>query len=633
MLSEVEVLGHKVSSKGLHPMESKVQSIAKWKSPTNIHELRSFLGAIGYYRNFIPNYAKITYPLCKLLRKNVKFKWTNDQEESFKILKRKLINSPILKFPCFEKEFIIRTDASYEGLGGVLLQKDDETGVEHPIHFISRSLTKAERNYGITDLEGAALYYCLVKFKPYIMGNINPTVIYTDHKPLIGLFKNKEPHNARQTHWCLTASSLGVDVKYESGKRNVVADALSRMKTTEDKKILVTQQENANESNLMTKVMKEFMEEKLTTIDGVKYFIDGGNYRKVVTDTNEKLRLILEAHKIGHEGSSKTYQRLKRNFYWNNMTNDIKRIIQKCDVCQLNKSQSYPEPTEKFPTEPEGPFTHLGLDIIGPLVKTRRSNQYIIVVVDYFTKWVEAEATENITSLDVIRFLINVFSRHGTPQVITADNGVQFTSDMTKIFLDLYDVYIKFTSTYHPESNGLTENRNREIGKYLRLLGTKNRDWDEVLPSALWALRTAQHSVTKHSSFELVYGRQDQQPFEIAANPTKQMGKSTDEVLLEKFINHYRWTLEAAENVKNANKYWAMRREEKLSMNQGKLIKKGDLVLVRNFSRSKLEPYFVGPLKVVKKEFNTVTLADPISGIQMNRNVHIKNIVRYNSTL
>jgi len=135
--------------------------------------------------------------LCKLLRKNVKFKWTNDQEESFKILKRKLINSPILKFPYFDKEFIIHTDASYEDLGGVLLQKDDETGVEHPIHFISRSLSKAERNYGITDLEGAALYYCLVKFKPYIMGNINPTIIYTDHKPLIGLFKNKEPHNAR----------------------------------------------------------------------------------------------------------------------------------------------------------------------------------------------------------------------------------------------------------------------------------------------------------------------------------------------------------------------------------------------------------------------------------------------------
>ena len=244
----------------------------------------------------------------------------------------------------------------------------------------------------------------------------------------------------------------------------------------------------------------------------------------------------------------------------------------------------------------------------------------------------EAEPTETITAMDAIKFLINIFSRHGIPQVITTDNGVQFTADMTKIFLDLYDVYVKFTSTYHPESNGLVENRNKEIGKLLRLLGTKYKDWDEILPSALWALRTTKNNVTKYSSFELVYGREDQQPFDIAARPTKDTkGKTSDEIILEKFINHYRWTLEAAENVKNANKYWAIRRQEKNSMNKGKSINPGDLVLVRNLSRTKLEPYFVGPLKVIKKQFNTVTLADPNSGVQLNRNVHLKNIVKYNS--
>jgi len=163
--------------------------------------------------------------------------------------------------------------------------------------------------------------------------------------------------------------------------------------------------------------------------------------------------------------------------------------------------------------------------------------------VDYFTKWVEAEPTENITAKDVIKFLINVFARHGVPQVITTDNGVQFTADMTKIFLDLYDVYVKFTSTYHPESNGLTENRDKEIGKMLRLLSKKHREWDEVLPSALWALRTTKNSVTNHSSFELVYGREDQQPFDIAARPTKGVNKTSDEILLEKFVNHYLWKL------------------------------------------------------------------------------------------
>ena len=631
MQNEVEVLGHKVSTEGLSPLDDKVKSIREWKHPTNIHELRSFLGAVGYYRDFINGYAKTTAPLCKLLRKNVKYVWSSEQENSFRDLKEKLINAPILKFPRFDKEFIIRKDASYDGVGGLMLQKDDETGKEHPIHFISRTLTKAEKNYGITDLEGAALIYCLKKLKSYIVGNPIPTIVYTDHRPLLGLLKNKEPQNARHTRWCLDVSMLKIDLRYETGKKNVIADALSRMKSKDERVVLATRIIKENNENLLSKVIKEFVEEKFTTIDGVDYFIDGKNYRKLVTDTKEKLNLIFEAHNIVHEGYYKTYQRLRKSYYWNDMVNDIKRIITKCEKCQLNRPQPYPEPTEDIPTEVEGPFTHLGLDIIGPLVKTRNNNQYILVVVDYFTKWVEAEPTENVTSKEVMKFLINVFARHGVPQVITTDNGPQFTSDMTKIFLDLYDVYVKFVTTYLPESNGLVENRNKEIGKLLRLLGEKNKDWDEILPSALWALRTTKNAVTNHSSFELVYGREDQQPFDIAARPTKGINKSSDEVLMEKFVSHYQWVMEAAANIKNASKYWSTRREEKNSLNQGKRIKPGDLVLVRNFSRTKLEPYFVGPLKVIKKQYNTVTLADPTSGIQMNRNVHLKNIVKFNS--
>ena len=159
-----------------------------------------------------------------------------------------------------------------------------------------------------------------------------------------------------------------------------------------------------------------------------------------------------------------------------------------------------------------------------------------MITVDYFTKWIEAKPIEKITSQEVIKFLINMFARHGVPQVITTDNVVQFTSDMTKIFLDLYDVYVKFTSTSHPEWNGLTKNRNKEIGKLLRLLGSKNNDWDEVLLFALWALRTTKNKVTKPSCFELVYGRKDHQPFDIAARPIKDIDKSSDEVLLENFL-------------------------------------------------------------------------------------------------
>jgi len=219
------------------------------------------------------------------------------------------------------------------------------------------------------------------------------------------------------------------------------------------------------------------------------------------------------------------------------MIKDIRRIVSNCEKCQLNRPQSYPEPNENRPTKVEGPFVDLGLNIIGPLLKTRNNNQYFIVIVDYFTKWFEAEPTENITSYDIIRFLIKVFARHGVPQVITTDNGVQFTSDVTKIFLDLYDVYVKFVATYNPEFNGLTENRNKEIGKLFHLLGKKNQDWDEVLPSALWALRTTKNTTTGYSSFELAYGREDQQPYDIAVRTMENAAKSYNEILMEKFFD------------------------------------------------------------------------------------------------
>jgi len=106
--------------------------------------------------------------------------------------------------------------------------------------------------------------------------------------------------------------------------------------------------------------------------------------------------------------------------------------------------------------------------------------------VDYFTKWVEAKPLRITTSQEGTNFLVEVFSRHGIPELIITDNGVQFTADYTKIFLDLYDVYVHFVSTYHPESNGLVENRNREIGKQLRNFSNDNKHWDIMQPLALW---------------------------------------------------------------------------------------------------------------------------------------------------
>jgi len=289
------------------------------------------------------------------------------------------------------------------------------------------------------------------------------------------------------------------------------------------------------------------------------------------------------------------------------MHRDIRLFIKSCYKCQTCKQQPLNVLPENLATSPGLPFTRVSLDIIGPLYVTSKGNKYIIVLVDYMTKWVEAAPLPKIESADVIEFLTSVFCRHGIPEVLITDNGPQFISDRTKAFLDLNVVYVHYVTTYHPESNGQVENRNKEISKYLHVLGEKETEWDNILPSALWALRTAKNETTKFSSFELLYGRRDLQPFELSINLERKHPEETEEeYYIKKFTTHYQWIQEAIPNIETANELWKDRRRQIRRM-RGEY-KPGDLILVKHFNRRKLDPFFIDPLRILKKQFNTVTL-------------------------
>ena len=525
-MTEVEVLGHLLTTEGIKPTAAKIEAIKQWKQPATLTELRSFLGTVSYYRKFIPNFAQIANSMYKLLRKDTEFIWSNQCQVGFDQLKQAIMNYPILKFPDFSKPFIIRTDASYEGLGGVLLQKYDNK--EFPVHFVSRSIKKEERNYPITKLEGAAAYFSVMKFKSYITGNNFDTTLYTDHKPLVGLFKNKEPTERQLSNWILEFSMLKVNVVYEEGRTNFLADALSRMSHNKNN----LNEEKEGKKNLttvasITQFMDDYLEPKFVKIKNEEYYKEGENLRKVVLDNHQKWKLLKQAHEVGHEGFLKTYNRLKRDYYWPNMTRDVNLIVKTCHKCQLFRPRPFPKDVENITTPVEAPFVRVGLDLVGPLPKTKRNNLYLVVLVDYFTGWVEAEPLHKIESTDIISFLTRVFSRHGIPELLITDNGPQFVSAQTKGFLDLYNVYISPSTTNHPATNGKVENRNKEISKYLRLLSKAEKDWDELLPTALWALRTTKNETTGFSSFELLYGRRDKQPFELLVNIDKRLPNET----------------------------------------------------------------------------------------------------------
>ncbi|GJS29344.1 putative nucleotidyltransferase, ribonuclease H [Tanacetum coccineum] len=218
-LQKVAFLGHIVSADGIIMDPSKVEAITKWPRPTTVTEVRSFLGLAGYYRRFVEGFSRLALPLTQLMRKGEKFVWTDERQESFEELKRRLVSAPILTLPSGSGGFQIYSDASKKGLGCVLMQHGKV------IAYASRQLKPYEVNYPTHDLELAAVVFALKIWRHYLYGEACD--IFTDHKSLKYIFTQREL-NMRQRRWLELLKDYDTNIQYHPGKANVVADALSR---------------------------------------------------------------------------------------------------------------------------------------------------------------------------------------------------------------------------------------------------------------------------------------------------------------------------------------------------------------------------------------------------------------------
>ena len=216
-------LGHVIDAEGLRTDPEKTAAIAALTAPTNIRELRRFVGLVSWYRRFVPNASALASPLNKLLRKKMKWVWGEDQQRAFEELKLRLTRAPVLACPDFTKPFVLQTDASNEGLGAMLTQPYDDK--ERVIAYPSRSLSSVERNYSATEKEFLAVIWGIWKMRDYLEG-YHFTVL-TDHQSLKWLEKIDNP-SGRLARWAIELSQWDYDIRYHRGAENHVADALSR---------------------------------------------------------------------------------------------------------------------------------------------------------------------------------------------------------------------------------------------------------------------------------------------------------------------------------------------------------------------------------------------------------------------
>ncbi|KAL0177337.1 hypothetical protein M9458_026231, partial [Cirrhinus mrigala] len=226
---DAKYLGYQVGRGLIRPQEKKVEAVRTAPKPKSKTQVQAFLGLAGYYRCFIPNFSSLAAPLTDLTRKGQpeKVQWSPEADKAFREIKKVLTSEPVLCALDFSCPFLLQTDASDTGLGAVLSQVQE--GEEHPVLYISRKLTSAERNYATVEKEALAIKWAVLELRYYLLGR--KFTLVTDHAPLQWMAKAKNT-NARVTRWFLALQDFHFEVKHRAGAANNNADGLSRIWAT-----------------------------------------------------------------------------------------------------------------------------------------------------------------------------------------------------------------------------------------------------------------------------------------------------------------------------------------------------------------------------------------------------------------
>ncbi|KAG0741236.1 hypothetical protein G6F22_005145 [Rhizopus arrhizus] len=532
----VEFLGYRVSEKGVLPSSSKINAIREWPRPTNVQEVRQFIGLCSHYRRFISGFSTVATPLTDLTKgtgaKKRSIHWTSECELAFKKLKDLMSTAPVLQSPDLTKPFIIETDASDFGVGAVLLQKDNNN-LLHPIAYESKKLSASERNYPPQERELIGILHALRTWRCFIDGS--DYTVFTDHNPLQYLRSQKKP-TPRLVRWLSEIEAYDPKIKYKPGKENGVPDALSRRdgpNCTADIEELepkyLYQIEHKEESDWpeyyrinipseISEAMKKRMEQNKEkfVVRNNKVYRKIKNGKKFVLvqfcPFSRRADLVEKFHAgFGHLGKTTVYDLLKKRWWWPDMSGDIQKWLSYCPQCQLaaspNKNKHH---APMVPLDIPPAFSRWHLDFIGELPTTKKGNRWLLTAVDYTTNWPIARALPEATAEAVADFIYEeIVMKFGCPAEIVTDRGANFLSKLVKSYCERLNTTHRMTSAFHPRSNGKCERLNGILKTMLRkYVHGAIHIWDQFVDTALFAARIRKHRSAGYSPFYLVYGRE-----------------------------------------------------------------------------------------------------------------------------
>ncbi|XP_028304146.1 uncharacterized protein K02A2.6-like [Gouania willdenowi] len=528
----VTYLGHRISAQGLSPMTEKVRAIKEAPSPKNVAELRSFLGLVNYYGKFLPELSTVLAPLYQLLHKDCSWKWQQAQEVAFQHVKELLHSAPLLVHFDPDKEVVLSCDASPYGVGAVLSHRVED-GDEKPIGYVSRTLTAAEKGYSQLEKEGLAVVFAVKRFHQYLYGR--PFTIFTDHKPLMGLFsetKGISPMaSARVQRWALTLSAYQYRIEYKAGSENANADAFSRLplpETPSQTGLLpetVFLLDRLSNSPVTAKQIKQWTDRDPVLSQIQRWLLQGwpGSVEQEEYKPYVKRQLelsvmggcilwgsrviipppgrapVMEMLHEAHPGVSRMKSLARSFVWWPGMDVALEEKVKTCLQCQTN--QKMPAPAPLHPWEwPTRPWSRLHLDFAGPFM-----GHMFLVLMDAHSKWLEAHIMSNITAPVTTDLLRSIFATHGLPDTIVSDNGPTFTSEVFREFVEKNGIRHIRTAPYHPASNGLAERAVETLKSGLRKM--TGHSLEIKLARFLFQYRITPHTTTGLSPAEMLLKR------------------------------------------------------------------------------------------------------------------------------
>lgn len=532
---QISYLGFLISKEGLQKNMEKCEAIVKAPQPKNLTELRAFCGLVNFYGKFIPNLASIMRPMYELLLSNARFEWQQEQDEAFRQIKTIMISDTILVHYNPEVPVILDTDASLEGISGVLQHRFKDGSIK-PIAFYSRSLTQAEKNYSVIDREALAIFSAVRKFNQYLLGR--KFVIRTDHKPLLAIFGEKRsiPQMAasRMQRWAIYLANFSYEINYIKGTDNGAADAISRLPLPE-KENMEDQMSYLNfiiQDNFpmeVKRVVKETrrdpilakvhdlintgwpykVEEELKTyhtkqneLTTEEKIVMWGH--RVVIPTSMRKGILCELHS-GHLGIVKTKALARSYVWWPNIDKDIENLVKGCKACLLQRDNPEKVPLTPW-NRPNRPFERIHIDLCGPI----KGKQFLIVL-DAYSKWVEAFAMDSTTSEKTIALLKQTFARFGIPEMIVSDNGTQFTSEEFAMFRKRNGIKHYTTAPGNPATNGAAENAVKTFKRSFKAAladeRNSNTDLNTLMQRFLMNYRNIEHNTTGEPPTKLMFGR------------------------------------------------------------------------------------------------------------------------------